>query len=154
MENKGTFVTKRGLKKLEDELLELKNIRRREIAERINQAKELGDLSENAEYVEAKTEQAFIEGRIIELDDMIRHAIVIDESKRSDVVVIGSTVKVASRERAMEFSIVGSNEADPAHGKISNESPLGSAFLGHREGDTVPVQTPSGTVDYTLQSIS
>ncbi len=153
MNQKGTYLTRDGLQKLQAELHDLKNNRRREIAERIQQAKELGDLSENAEYVEAKTEQAFTEGRIMELEAIIRDAILIDEQQRSDTIDVGSSLTAEVDGTTMEFSIVGSNEADPAQGKISNESPLGSAFIGKKAGEKVIVQTPGGAREYEILTV-
>ncbi len=151
--DRGTYLTKEGLIKLQDELKVLKTEKRKEIADRIQQAKELGDLSENAEYVEAKTEQAFIEGRILELENLIRNAIVVEGKPGTEEVQIGSTLTVKTGGKSFSYSIVGSNEADPASGKISNESPLGSAFLGKRKGDTVSIDTPSGTTTYIVSDI-
>src|SRR3989339_2261234 len=101
----GTYITKEGFQKVQDELLHLKNVKRREIADRIQQAKELGDLSENAEYVEAKNEQAFVEGRVLELENLARNAIVIEQTTGGDVVIIGSTISVEIDGKEMEFSI-------------------------------------------------
>lgn len=152
-QQQGTYLTKDGLAKLLDELKELKNVKRLEVADRIQQAKELGDLSENAEYVEAKNEQSFIEGRVMELENMIRNAIVVEGANGSDTVQIGSTITIKNGESTAEYSIVGSNEADPVHGKVSNESPLGSAFLGRHLGDLVSVETPRGKINYTILAI-
>lgn len=152
-ENKATYLTPQGLTKLQDELRELKGVKRKEIADRILQAKELGDLSENAEYVEAKTEQSFIEGRVLELENMIRNAVVVEDSGDSDTIRIGSVITIKTGSTKLEYHIVGSNEADPANGLISNESPLGSAFLGKHVGDSVPVETPRGTVTYEVVGI-
>ncbi len=152
-DNQGTYLTQEGLAKLQDELKELKNVKRKEVADRIQQAKELGDLSENAEYVEAKNEQGFIEGRILGLENMVRNAIVVHNKGGYDTVQIGSTISIESGEILTVYSIVGSNEADPAHGKISNESPLGNAFLGKHIGDSVDVNTPSGKRTYIIKAI-
>lgn len=154
MAEKATYITKQGLQKLEAELDELVRVRRREIATRIQEAKELGDLSENAEYQEAKNEQAFNEGRIDELENIIKHAEIIpDEVKQADVVQVGSTVEATNGNGSTTFVIVGSNEADPLAGRISNESPLGQALLGKKVSDRVRVETPKGQVEYTIASI-
>ncbi|MFZ5391543.1 MAG: GreA/GreB family elongation factor, partial [Patescibacteria group bacterium] len=116
--------------------------------------KELGDLSENAEYVEAKTEQGFIEGRIIELENILKNVEVIPESASGDDVQVGSTVSFATPQGDREYTIVGSNEANPAKGLISNESPLGQAFLGRKVGDKVEVDLPAGRVVYKITKIS
>lgn len=151
--NASTYVTKEGLEKLKEELQYLKNVKRREIADRIQQAKELGDLSENAEYVEAKNEQGFAEGRILELEHIIRNAVIIDKVKGGDTVSIGSAISVKIDGEQRDYRIVGSSEADPTEGKISNESPLGKAFIGRKLGEHVEIQTPRGTVVYTVLSI-
>ncbi len=140
-----TFITKEGLAKLKTELAELKNTKRSEIAERIQTAKELGDLSENAEYVEAKNEQAFVEGRIMEIETILRNATVIEKTSNNGIVEVGSRIKIMENQDEREYMIVGSNEADPKEGKISNESPLGQAFLGKKKGDIVEIELPKGT---------
>lgn len=146
MNQKKIFVTKEGLKKIEEELANLKSVKRKEIAERIQDAKELGDLSENAEYIEAKEEQGFIESRIIELSQMVKNVELISHQTNKNIVQIGSTVRVRDEEEKEErYLIVGSSEADPLNKKISNESPFGCAFLGHKVGDRVTIQTPKGT---------
>lgn len=152
--DKSTFLTQEGLEKMRHELLELKTVRRREIALRIQEAKELGDLSENAEYVEAKNEQSFVEGRIVELESILKNATIITQGKRtSDIVQVGSSVRVQKDGEEIDYEIVGSNEADPSAGKISNESPLGTAFLGKKVGEVVAVDVPKGTVEYTIVHI-
>jgi len=155
MDEKETILTPEGLRKLEEELDFLKSVKRKEVAERIKQAKEFGDLAENSEYEDAKNEQAFTEGRILTLEAMLRNARVIDNHEvRSDVVSIGSTLKLVDEEgEELTFTIVGSPEADPAHDKISNESPVGRAVLGRRKGETVTVQAPAGTIKYTIKGI-
>lgn len=147
-----SYISKEGLKKLEEELAHLKNVRRREVADRIQQAKELGDLSENAEYVEAKTEQGFVEGRILEIEHIMRNASIIEE-QTGDAINVGSTVTVTFDGKEATYSIVGSSEADPMSGKISNESPLGKAFLGLRKGEKVVIETPKGSNEYTILKI-
>ncbi len=137
------YVTKEGYNKLKKELGELKNVRRKEIAARIEIAKDMGDLSENAEYHEAKDEQGFIEGRIAELEATLPNAVIIEHDS-SGCVNVGSTVRVFANNKEKEYTIVGPSEADPTAGRISNESPLGIAFIGKCAGDTVEVQVPSG----------
>ena len=145
------YTTKDGLERMKLELAELK-IKKREVAERINKAKELGDLSENAEYQDAKEEMAFVEGHLLELEDYINHAVII-ERKTGDTVTVGSTVAVKSETREKTYTIVGANEADPLAGRISNETPLAAALLGKRVGETVEVTVPSGKTVYTIVSI-
>lgn len=146
MNNQQTFLTKEGLKKIRDELEELKTIKRKEIAWRIQEAKELGDLSENAEYTEAKNEQAFIEGRIAELELILKQVTIIQEKTNSEVVTIGSVIKVQAADGTTQtYTIVGSNESDPTIGKISNESPLGQAFIGRSVNETVEIEVPRGS---------
>lgn len=153
MQDQKVYVSREGLEKFKQELDELINVKRGEIIERIERAKELGDLSENAEYSAAKDEQAFTEGRIIELRDMIAHAEIINGGGQIDNVHVGSKVKVKTDGAEYEYEIVGVAEADPLIGKISNESPLGRAFLGRRAGDKVQVQIPKGMVVYTILEI-
>lgn len=156
MNDKEIILTQEGLTKLQNELDELKTVHRKEVNDRIRQAKEYGDLSENAEYEDAKQEQAFIEGRILKIEGMIRNAKIIDESEyAADEVHLGAIVKVKDLKNngSYEFSIVGSAEADPATQRISNESPLGRALMGHKKGDTVDVNTPRGVVKYKIESI-
>src|SRR6188474_3374405 len=152
--NKPTYLSKDGLEKLRAELEEMTNVRRPEIADRIHDAKEHGDLTENAEYEDAKNEQAFVEGRIQALETLIKNAILIDEHHSTDHVQIGTTVVVESTDGKEEFTIVGSAEAKPTEGRISNESPVGRALLGHRKGETINVQVPAGDIAYTIVSIS
>jgi transcription elongation factor GreA len=156
LNDKEIVLTAEGLTKLEQELDELKSVHRREVNDRIRQAKEYGDLSENAEYEDAKQEQAFIEGRILKLEAMIRNARIIDESEyAADEVHLGAIVKVRDlkKNEGYEFSIVGSAEADPSNSRISNESPLGRALMGHKKGTAVDVITPRGVVKYKIESI-
>lgn len=133
------------------ELADLKK-KKREVAERINRAKELGDLSENAEYQDAKEEMAFVEGHALELEDYINRAVII-EQKNGDTVTVGSTVTVKTGTREKSYTIVGANEADPLAGRISNETPLAQALLGRRVGDIVEVTVPSGKTSYTIVKI-
>ena len=153
MNNKPTYVSREGLEKLRAELDETIAVKRPEVAARISEAKEHGDLSENAEYEEAKNEQAFVEGRIAELEHKIKSAVIIDEERSSDHVSIGATVEVESEDGPISFTIVGSTEARPADGRISNESPVGRALLGKQVGEKVVVKVPAGDVVYTIKSI-
>jgi transcription elongation factor GreA len=156
MREKETIVTSEGLKQLEKELETLKTVKRREIAQRIKQAIEFGDISENSEYEDAKNEQAFIEGRIATLEKMLRNAKVIEESNLStDTVSLGSTVMLKDLEFGdeLKYTIVGSVEADPDANKISNESPVGKAILGRKKGDIVDVEVPVGVIQYEILEI-
>lgn len=155
MAEKEVILTIEGLKKLEEELETLKTVKRREVAERIKQAIEFGDISENSEYDDAKNEQAFIEGRIITLEKMLRNARVIDDSEGSEVVALGSTVVLKDKDFGdeEEYTIVGSAEADPGSNKISNESPVGKAVLGHEKGTVVEVNVPAGVLHYEIVDI-
>lgn len=153
MNTKTTYISRDGLERLRAELDEMLSVRRPEIAQRIHDAKEHGDLSENAEYEDAKNEQAFVEGRIAALESMIKNATLIDEHASTDHVGIGSTVTVAIDGEIETFTIVGSAEASPTDGRISNESPVGRALLGRRRGDKVVVQVPAGNFTYTITEI-
>ncbi len=156
MNDKELVLTQEGLQKLEEELEELKTVHRRDVSERIRTAKEFGDISENAEYEDAKQEQAFVEGRIIKVEQMIRNARIIDASEYDQSEVhLGASVKVKETKTASahEFTIVGSTEADPTNGRLSNESPLGMALLGKKKGDTVEVTTPRGLASYKIEAI-
>ncbi len=157
MNEKETVLTKEGLTKLEEELDDLKTVHRREVNERIRQAKEFGDISENAEYEDAKQEQAFVEGRIMRVEQMIRNARIIEASDASaEEVFLGAMVKikeVGGTAEGHEFTLVGSTEADPKHNRLSNESPLGKALLGRRKGETVDVNTPRGLRRYKIEAI-
>ncbi|MBE6098200.1 transcription elongation factor GreA [Schwartzia succinivorans] len=156
MADQKIMLTKDGLKNLEDELENLKTVRRKEVAERLKEAIALGDLSENSEYDDAKNEQAFIEGRIQELTVKLRNVELIPEDKKKkSVVSIGCHVIVRDLEfeEDLEYALVGSAEADPANGKISNESPVGAAILGHKVGETVAVHAPAGVLEYKIMKI-
>jgi transcription elongation factor GreA len=146
MAEKPIFLTPEGRAKLEAELENLKTVRRSQVAEAIHSAKEEGDIMENSAYDEAKNEQAFVEGRIMTIEQMLKNAVMIDETRSSGIVGIGSFVSVIERgDRDDEmYQIVGSAEADPAKGRISNESPVGRALLGKRVGDEVQVKIPDG----------
>ncbi|MDD3896566.1 MAG: transcription elongation factor GreA [Candidatus Peribacteraceae bacterium] len=156
-----TLVTREGLRKLQEELDHLKTVRRQEVAKRLKEAISYGDLSENSEYEEAKNEQAFVEGRILELERKVKNAKIISSKKdaatNSKSVEIGSTVTVRNRTENHEpetFVIVGSTEADPMSKKISNESPLGRAFLSSMKGEIVQVVTPAGTHKYEIIKVA
>lgn len=155
--NKEILLTYEGLKKLEEELEYLKGEKRKEIAERIKQALAFGDISENSEYDEAKNEQAQNEVRIMQLENMLKNATIIDEDEvDTQVVNLGTKVKIRELKTKEEFEylIVGSTEADPAEAKISNESPVGSALIGHKVGDTVEVEVPGGKLKYKIIDIN
>lgn len=144
MNNKPQYVSRQGLEDLRAELDELVNVRRAEVAARIQEAKEHGDITENAEYEDAKNEQAFIEGRIQSVSALVKNAVIIDEHTSKTHVQVGSTVKLQGSDGTETYTIVGSAEAAPAQGRISNESPVGRALLGRSVGDTVSVKTPHG----------
>ena len=154
MNTKPTYLSKDGAGKLRAELEELVNVRRPEIAQRIHDAKEHGDLSENAEYEDAKNEQAFVEGRIATLETLIKNATIIEENHSTDHVQVGSTVKVETSDGPETFTIVGSAEAKPAAGRISNESPVGRALLGRKKGDKITVKVPAGDFAYKIVEIT
>ncbi len=157
MSEKKVVLTYEGLKRMEEELENLKTVRRKEVADKIKEARGQGDLSENAEYDAAKEEQAEIESRIVVLEKMLRNAEVIDEEEVSkDVISIGSKVKIydVEFEEELEYVIVGSAEADPMTGKISNESPVGKGLLGHKVGETIEVETPAGMVEFKILEIN
>jgi len=150
---KEVLLTEEGLKKLQDELKVLKEDRRHEVIERIQEAVSHGDLSENADYAQAKEEQSFIEGRIMEIEEMIKNAQIIAHAANSNLVTIGSTVAVRVNGKDYKYTIVGANEANPAAGKISNESLVGRSLLGAKKGDKIPVQTPAGKQEYEVVNI-
>jgi transcription elongation factor GreA len=153
MNNKPAYLSKEGLEQIRQELEGLVNVRRAEIAARIHEAKEHGDITENAEYEDAKNEQAFVEGRIQALSALVKNAVVIEENHSSTHVQIGSTVTIQSKDGKESFMIVGSAEASPAEGRISNESPVGRALLGRKKGDEVTVTVPAGDSKYKIVSI-
>ena len=155
-QSKKFIMTYEGVKKLEEELEYLKTVKRKEITEKIKVALGYGDLSENSEYDEAKNDQAFTEGRIIQLENMLKNAVVVDESEiPKDKVSVGSIVKVMDYEfdEEVEYTTVGSAEADPMNFKISNESPVGSALIGKKVGDVVEVSTPNGVNKFEILGI-
>ena len=148
------YFSKEGLEKLKNELLERTNVRRPEIATRIKEAKEQGDLSENAEFDAAKEAQSINEGRIEEIRQILENVVVIaDGAKSGGVIVVGSTVKADAGKGPQQFVIVGVTESNPSAGFISNESPLGKVFLGHKKGDLVEVRTPRGTEQYKILEV-
>jgi transcription elongation factor GreA len=160
MAEKRHYVTEEGLAALEKELDELKSVRRKEVAEKIKVALSFGDLSENSEYDEAKNDQAMVEARIADLEIMLKSTVLIDESElTNEKVNIGSKVEVSivspdGAKSKREFKIVGSNEANPRNGKISDESAVGRALIGNKRGKTVSVETPAGVAKYKIVSIS
>lgn len=148
------YLSQERYNELKGELDHLRNVKRLEVAEQLKRAKEYGDLSENAEYAEAREEQSRIETRIAELDDILKSAAIIQKGMTNGgIVSIGSTVTVQKNGADATYTIVGSNESNPAERKISNESPLGRAFLGKKAGDKVSVNTPSGTVEYAVMKV-
>lgn len=158
MEAKKNLLTREGLKKYEDELHELKVVRRKEVAQKIKEAREQGDLSENAEYDAAKDEQRDIEARIEELEAILKNVEVVDmeaDAHNADKVGFGLTVKLRDNEfdDELEFKIVGATEANSLKGTISNESPLGKALMGSKKGDVVKVEAPAGEMSYTILDI-
>lgn len=156
MSDKEVLLTPDGLKRLEEELENLKSVKRREVAERIKIAIGYGDISENSEYEDAKNEQAFIEGRIITLEKMLRNARIINNDEIDlEMVSIGSTVIVEDLEYGdtMEYTIVGTAESDPGRNRISNESPVGKAIIGKKKGTTVEVSVPAGIIQYKIVDI-
>ena len=148
-----TYLSQEGIETLKKELQKLKTKKRQEIAARLQEAKDLGDLSENAEYFEAKEAQSLNENRIIELEKLLKNAVVIETSSEEDIVRVGSTIEVKSNNGPETFNIVGSAEAKPQEGKISNESPLGRAFLGRKIGDEIEIKSPSGITKYKIIKI-
>ncbi|MBV4419725.1 transcription elongation factor GreA [Clostridium tyrobutyricum] len=155
-ELKEQLITYEGLKKLEDELENLRTVKRREITEKIKSALSFGDLSENSEYDDAKNEQAFVEGRIVQLENMLKNVTIVDESEiPSDIVSVGSIVKIKDYDfdEEVEYHIVGSAEADPINNKISNESPVGKSLLNKKIDDIIEVRIPDGVSRYKILSI-
>jgi len=147
------YFSKEGLTKLKEELEHRTGVLRREIADRIKEAKDQGDLSENAEYTEAKDAQSTNEGRIQELDTLLDNAVLIEDAKSGNVAAVGSRLKVKAGKDTLEYRIVGAAEADPLNGLISNESPLGSAFIGQKKGSKVMVTTPRGAAEYRILEV-
>lgn len=155
MAEKQVMLTVEGLKKLEEKLDHLKTVRRGAVAERIKQAIEFGDISENSEYEDAKNEQAFIEGEIMTLEKMLRNSQIIEDGADNETVHLGCTVIIKDIEfnEDLQYTIVGSAEADPTEFKISNESPVGEAILGQRVGSVVEVHVPAGVLEYKILEI-
>ncbi len=151
--SKKYLLTAEGLQKLQEELKVLVNDKRKEVIERIREAAAHGDLSENADYAQAREEQSFIEGRIIEIEDIIKNAEIINTNGHGNTVTIGSTVTIKTGGSEKKYTIVGSNEANPKEGKISNESLVGKALLGRKVGEKLKVQTPAGDIEYEIFSI-
>ena len=147
------YFTPEGLEKLKKELTELQ-LKRKELADKISEAKELGDLSENAEYHAAKDAQGMNESKIIEIEATLKQAVVVEKNGPTDSVQVGSRITVKNSDGEKEFEIVGSNEADPTNGKISNESPLGNALMHKRVGDNVVVNLPKGSMDFVVKKIA
>jgi transcription elongation factor GreA len=156
MDTKKIYLTKEGLEDLKKEFQELTKVKRPDILERVSQARSMGDLSENAEYVAAREELSFIDGRIDELEELIKQAVLIQEShnKGNHTVKLGSTVSLSVKGKKEQFTVVGEWEADPGDKKISHESPLGKALLGKGVGEKVEVEAPAGMLAYTIVSVN
>lgn len=153
-ETETMYISKEGFEKLQKELAELQ-VQRVEITQKIKEAREFGDLSENAEYQEARTKQSFIEGRVEEIESILKNGEVVDgRSKSKDVVGVGSEVLVKTNGSEKTYKLTGSDEASPLEGKISHESPLGEALMGRREGDKIALETPDGNREYAILKIS
>ncbi len=148
-------MSKERLREIEEELKDLKTNKRKEIADRLEYAKSLGDLSENAEYKEAKEQQSFLEEKIARLEDIVRRAVIITEHK-GDTIEIGSSVRIKRTDTGVEkqYQIVGPEEVDVLSGKISNHSPVGTALIGKKKGDSVSVESPKGKIEYKIIEIS
>ena len=157
MSEQDVILTREGLQQLEEELENLRTVKRTEVKERLKEAIALGDLSENSEYDDAKNEQAFMEGRILELEKMIRNAKIIEDGEQqNDTITVGSlvTVKDIEFDEITEYRLVGTVEADPMNNRISNESPVGRALLGHKAGEIIDVEVPAGVIQLEIVSIS
>ena len=157
MSEQDVILTREGLEQLEQELEHLRTVKRTEVKERLKEAIALGDLSENSEYDDAKNEQAFMEGRILELEKMIRNAKVIEDGVQQEgAITVGSlvTVKDIEFDEITEYRLVGTVEADPMNNRISNESPVGRALLGHKAGEIIDVEVPAGIIQLEIVSIS
>ena len=149
-----TYLTPEGLAKLEAELKELRTVRRLDVAARIQRAKEIGGTVDNAEYDEAKNDQAFIEGRILTLEAMVKNVVIIEQHKTSSTVLVGSRVTVVDdKNNERDYTIVGSQETDPAQNRISNVSPIGKALLGKRVGQVAEVHVPAGRIRLKIKKI-
>lgn len=150
-----TYLTQEGMSKLKAELEQLQGPRRRELARRLRSAIQMGDLSENADYHKAKEDQSFLEGRIQEIEYLLRNAILIEKSASADVVSLGSHITIQEGSSPPEtYHLVGAQEADPRNGRISNESPIGRAIANHKIGDVVEVETPGGRLSFKILGIS
>jgi len=147
------YVTKEGLAKLKAELAELNDVKRPEVARRIKEAREMGDISENSEYDAAKQEQSYIEGRISELEEFLKNAEISKDNGKRDIIGVGAMVKIRVDSEEIEYHIVGAPEANPLEKKISHESPLGSALVGKKVGDKIEVEAPMGKLIYTILKI-
>jgi transcription elongation factor GreA len=148
------YLTKERLEEFKAELEQLKNVRRNEVAQRLKQAKEYGDLSENSEYAEARDEQANVETRIFELEDLLKDAVIIEKNVASNgTIEVGSVITIKKGDKTSVYTIVGKYEAKPEEGRISDESPLGKAFLKHKVGDKIGVTTPAGVMIYEILKI-
>lgn len=148
------YLTAEGLEKLKKEVAELKGPRRQELTARLRAAIQQGDLSENADYIQAKEEQGFLEGRILELDAILNNVVIIDENKKWDIVDIGATITIQEGDDPAEtYQMVGPKEADPANGRISYESPIGRALMDHKVGDVVVVEIPVGNIELKILKI-
>jgi transcription elongation factor GreA len=150
---KTSYLTKEGRENLEKELQELKTNKRKEISAKIKEAKEYGDLSENSEYEEAKNQQAFVEGRIAEVEHILKNSVLINNKGSKDCINVGCSVTVEIEGELNEFIIVGSTEANPLEGRISNESPIGRALLSKKVGEEVEVEVPAGRITYKIKKI-
>ena len=148
------YLTAEGLEKLKKEVAELKGPRRQGLTARLRAAIQQGDLSENADYIQAKEEQGFLEGRILELDAILNNVVIIDENKKWDIVDIGATITIQEGDDPAEtYQMVGPKEADPANGRISYESPIGRALMDHKVGDVVVVEIPVGNIELKILKI-
>lgn len=152
--NKKVYLTRKGLEDHQREYDDMVNIRRHEVVERLSSARDMGDLSENAEYTAAREELAFIDGRIEELENILKQAVVIEENHKGKIIDLGSEVTVQIKGKKEVFTLVGEWEADPADKKISHESPLGKALIGKTVGDDIEVEAPAGKMVYTIVKIS
>lgn len=153
MDSKKIYLTKEGLDELKAEYDELTKVKRPEVLNRVSQARNMGDLSENAEYTVAREELSFIDGRIDELDELLKQVVIISNN-HSNIIKLGSTVKVNTGKNKEEFTVVGEWEADPKEKKISHESPLGKALIGKKVGEKVEVEAPAGKIVYTIEAIA
>lgn len=154
MDDKKIYITKNGLSELKKEYEELTSIKRPDVLSRVSQARSLGDLSENAEYVAAREDLSFIDGRIDELEELLKQAIIISESHNNHMIKLGSRVTLHAQGKKLLYTVVGEWEADPTEKKISHKSPLGVALMGKRVGEKVEVEAPAGKILYTIKSIN